>query len=94
MKQFLTIGTLVVLAGAFLFAALTLPFGSPQVSDMDDYFLTHGQEETGGNNIVTDIVFDYRAFDTLGEASVLFTAVIGISLLFRKRRQEEDYDYE
>lgn len=57
---------------------------------MDDYFIGHGQEQTGANNIVTAVVFDYRGFDTLGEATVLFTAVLGVGLLFRKFSTEED----
>lgn len=94
MKQALSWATLIVLAIALLYTAVTLPFGSPLKSDMDDYFISHGQEQTGGNNIVTDIVFDYRGFDTLGEACVLFTAVMGVAVLFRHRRKEEDYEYE
>ena len=86
--------TLVVLAVALLYAAVSIPFGNPAMSDMDDYFITNGQEQTGANNIVTSIVFDYRGFDTLGEACVLFTAVFGVSVLFRLRKKEEDYEYE
>lgn len=51
------------------------------VDTMDDYFLRNGQRETGSNNIVTSVVFDYRAFDTLGEATVLFIVVCSISML-------------
>jgi len=58
-------------------------FGEPTVSEMDDYFIENAQKETGANNVVTSIVFDYRGFDTLGEATVLFTAVVGIVALFR-----------
>ena len=58
-------------------------FGEPTFSEMDDYFIKNAQNETGANNVVTSIVFDYRGFDTLGEATVLFTAVVGIVALFR-----------
>ncbi len=51
------------------------------VYTMDDYFLRNGQVETGSNNIVTSVVFDYRGFDTLGEGTVLFIAVSSISML-------------
>jgi multisubunit Na+/H+ antiporter MnhB subunit len=94
MKQALVWSTLIVLAFAFLYITATIPFGSPLKSDMDDYFITHGQEQTAGNNIVTDIVFDFRGFDTLGEACVLFTAVMGVAVLFRHRKEEEEYEYE
>ena len=94
MKQILVMATLVVLAVALFYTAVTIPFGSPLKSDMDDYFIAHGQEQTGGNNIVTSIVFDYRGFDTLGEACVLFTAVMGVAVMFTRRRKEEEYEYE
>jgi hypothetical protein len=48
-------------------------FGEPAYSEMDDYFIENAQSETGANNVVTSVVFDYRGFDTLGEATVLFT---------------------
>ena len=79
---------LIALLILFTFLLITIinlhPFGNPP-SKMDDYFIKNGQEETGSNNIVTAIVFDYRGFDTLGEATVLFTAVSGIFMLFAKK---------
>ena len=60
------------------------PFGNPTFSEMDDYFIKNAQSETGANNVVTSIVFDYRGFDTLGEATVLFTTIVGIVALFRR----------
>lgn len=38
--------------------------------------------EDGAANIVTSVVVDYRAFDTLGEVMVLFTSLTGLLLLF------------
>lgn len=60
------------------------PFGFPGETPMDTYFVEHAQKDRGANNVVTSIVFDYRGFDTLGEAAVLFTAVSSIALIFRK----------
>ncbi|PKP56351.1 hypothetical protein CVT91_13365 [Candidatus Atribacteria bacterium HGW-Atribacteria-1] len=60
------------------------PFGEPTFSEMDDYFIENAQSETGANNVVTSVVFDYRGFDTLGEATVLFAAAVGIVALFRR----------
>ena len=82
---------LLVLLGALLFLA-NLPFGHPAASDMDDYFIRHGQELTGANNIVTSVVFDFRGFDTLGEATVLFTAVLGVGMMFRQLHKGEEYE--
>lgn len=35
-------------------------------------------EDTGSFNAVSAVISDYRAFDTLGEATVLFTAIAAI----------------
>ena len=92
MKPILTLTILLVLGATFYRIAADLPFGEPPRSDMDQYYIDHGQEETAANNIVTSIVFDYRGFDTLGEATVLFTAVLGVSVIFRKLREGEEYE--
>ncbi|KUJ99690.1 MAG: hypothetical protein PWP49_1060 [Thermococcaceae archaeon] len=59
------------------------PFGEPPHTEMDNYFIEHAQEEASANNVVTSVVFDYRGFDTLGEATVLFTAVSGVLMALR-----------
>ncbi len=92
MKLALYCAILLVLFGGLIYIASDLPFGSPPISDMDDYFIHHGQEQTGANNIVTSIVFDFRGFDTLGEATILFTAVLGVGMMFRRMNPGEEYE--
>ncbi|MDK2895914.1 MAG: multicomponent Na+:H+ antiporter subunit [Candidatus Atribacteria bacterium] len=49
------------------------------------YYVTQGFEQTGALNLVSSILYDFRAFDSLGESTVIFAAVSGIvSLLSRK----------
>ncbi|MBN1389742.1 MAG: hypothetical protein JXA22_03760 [Candidatus Thermoplasmatota archaeon] len=53
---------------------------------MDDAFLSGAADPNGtvnSNNVVTAIVFDYRGFDTLGEATILFAAVSGVLATIR-----------
>lgn len=53
---------------------------------MDDAFISGAADPDGSvntNNVVTSIVFDYRGFDTLGEATVLFAAVTGVLTTIR-----------
>jgi multisubunit Na+/H+ antiporter MnhB subunit len=69
-------------------AQLIHPFGYPP-SAMDDYIIENAQEQTGNNNVVASVVFDYRGFDTLGEATILFTAVTGVLLLLRTVKRKE-----
>lgn len=46
-------------------------------------YIEQGQEETGAVNIVTGMILDYRAFDTLGESHVLFIAACTVLILLR-----------
>ena len=42
-------------------------------------------------NDVTSIVFDFRGYDTMGEAFILITAVTGSAvILFKKKAEKED----
>ncbi|KYK33208.1 MAG: hypothetical protein AYK22_01485 [Thermoplasmatales archaeon SG8-52-3] len=80
------------IVGAFLlFTALMMhPFGNfneENTPEMDEYIIDNTQNETGADNGVTAVVFDYRGFDTLGEATVLFTAVAGVILVFRRLKK-------
>lgn len=86
--------SLLVLGAALLSVAADLPYGEPHRPGMDEYYLKNAQRDTGSNNVVTAIVFDYRGFDTLGEATVLFTAVLGVGLVLRKTRVGEEMDDE
>ncbi|MCU0632459.1 MAG: hypothetical protein MUC66_05750 [Methanolinea sp.] len=94
MKKALTLGIFLVLAAGLCTIPVFLTFGQPAATDMDRYFVEHGQSQAAANNIVTSIVFDYRGFDTLGESVVLFTAVIGVGLLFRSMKGGEEHEDE
>lgn len=91
MRAILAFTVLLVIGASLFYAVSGIPFGEPAATAMDDYYLRHGQEQTGANNIVTSVLFDYRGFDTLGEATVLFAAVLGVGALFRQgaRKDEE-----
>lgn len=45
--------------------------------------------ERHATDVVNAINYDYRAFDTLGEEYILFTAVLGVMMLLRRERGEE-----
>jgi multicomponent Na+:H+ antiporter subunit B len=52
-------------------------------------YVKSGLKDTGAANMVTAVLLDYRGYDTLGEATVLFTAIIGaIAVIRRKARKE------
>ena len=77
-----------VFLGVFLifgyFCMKDLPkFGNPLMR-IAQSFVNNGMKETGATNLVSSVVLDYRAYDTLGEATILFTAVIGVLAVMRK----------
>ena len=65
----------------------TPPFGvtdAPTNNEVAQKYIEEGLEDTGATNIVAGMILDYRAFDTLGESSVLFTAVMAVIILLKK----------
>ncbi|GEM_PF-1697785 len=56
-------------------------------SSIGQRILENAPRETGSANVVTSVVWDYRAYDTMGEATVLFTAVCGVLMLFLATRR-------
>lgn len=46
-------------------------------------YINNGVNGTGSVNLVTAVLLDYRAYDTLGEATILFTAVMGVLAILR-----------
>ncbi|MBN2281986.1 MAG: DUF4040 domain-containing protein [Candidatus Marinimicrobia bacterium] len=63
-------------------------FGNPKM-DTAQYYLDHGAAETGSANLVTSIILDYRAYDTLGEVTVLFTAILGALAILRVKSKKK-----
>jgi multisubunit Na+/H+ antiporter MnhB subunit len=91
MRKVVGLIAFLVLLGFLVWGVLLIhPFGYPSPTYMDDYIIENAQEETGNNNVVASVVFDYRGFDTLGEATILFTAVTGVLLVLRGVKRKED----
>ena len=77
-----------VFVGVFIFTAVkafrNLPrFGYP-VLRMAKTYIDHGLSLTGATNLVAAVILDFRGYDTLGEATVLFTSVAGVVTVLRK----------
>ena len=53
---------------------------------LENYYINNGVKDTGAINQVTAILLDYRAFDTLGEAIVIFTAASIIGYFAPKKK--------
>ena len=83
---------LVIIAFLFVTVAELPPFGAadaPAHNEVMERYVEAGMEETGAVNVVAGVILDYRAFDTLGESHVLFTAVIAVLILLLSVDGEE-----
>ena len=70
---------------------------NPDNNEVSARYIERGLQETGAVNIVTGMILDYRAFDTLGESHVLFVATITVLVLLRMdkgKKEDNDRIYE
>ena len=58
-------------------------FDNPRADIIARRYIEEGLRETGAVNVVAGMILDYRAFDTLGESFVLFTALVCATILLR-----------
>lgn len=87
-----------VIVGAILLAGVivvpyALPdFGTPVFAETpqaaSQTYIAEGLDDTGAANIVSAVILDYRAYDTLGEATVLFASIIGATVILRKKSKK------
>jgi len=67
---------------------------NPSYNETTRYYIQQSKDETGALNIISAIITDYRAFDTLGETTVLFTsiaAVISVLSISKKKKKEHEH---
>lgn len=75
-------GAIVILAAITSFQNLPA-FGAPPLR-VARHYIAAGLQQTGATNLVAAVILDYRAFDTLGEATVLFTAAMAVLTVVRR----------
>lgn len=62
---------------------------NPDNNEVAAKYIEDGMADTGAVNIVTGMILDYRAFDTLGESNVLFIATCAVLILLRLDKNEK-----
>jgi multicomponent Na+:H+ antiporter subunit B len=94
MRSVVSFALLALIAVGLALSLTHIPFGQDRMQ-VGDYYLNHGVEDTGAPNIVTAVVLNYRALDTLGEVTVLFIASLGVGVFLSlqgKRDTEGKHD--
>jgi multicomponent Na+:H+ antiporter subunit B len=86
------------LIAILLYTVSDLPkFGvadAPTNNEVAQKYIEEGLEDTGAANIIAGMILDYRAFDTLGESTVLFIAVSAVIILLKKDPDNLDEEEE
>lgn len=94
-KNLLIVIIILLAAYGVLVAVAELPpYGmadNPVHNIVYERYVTENLHDTGVPNMVTAIVLDYRAYDTMFETIVLFTAALAVvlTLKFDKKRGKE-----
>ena len=82
----------VVTGSLLMYATIDMPDwgdpNSPASMHVSPRYIEHADEETHTPNMVTAVLADYRSYDTMGEAAVVFTAAIGCMLILRRRQHK------
>jgi multisubunit Na+/H+ antiporter MnhB subunit len=81
----------IFLAGITVFQTLG-DFGTPVFAQVggtaSQTYIREGLQKTGAANLVSSVILDFRAYDTLGEATVLFTSIIGATVILRRKSRK------
>lgn len=79
MRKVMVFFFLALIAVILVVAVIEMPtIGDPANvtnNEVPQRYLEESIHETGALNVIASIITDYRAFDTLGEATVLFVAI-------------------
>lgn len=79
---------------ALLWAGMDLPeFGkadSPLQQHVSNHYIENTKHEIGIPSMVAAILASYRGFDTLGEATVILVAGLGVILILNRRKTERN----
>ena len=93
---FAVVVSVVIVLVIFLFGIKvfeTLPdFGTPKFAEThqaaSQTYINEGLQKTGAANLVASVILDFRAYDTLGEATVLFISISGATVILRERTKK------
>ena len=91
MRRLLVLAALAVVGVVLLYGIGEMPpmnsRDTPDKTHVVPRYLEKGVEEAGAGNIITGVILNYRGYDTMGEVSVIFSALCAvIAILDRERK--------
>ncbi|RJX28838.1 MAG: hypothetical protein C4554_01830 [Dethiobacter sp.] len=89
-REIIYMGLIILLVAmvalVLLMTVMEMPIYGEVTNPSNNYvmrrYIDMGIKESGGYNYVTNIVLDYRGYDTLLETTVIFTGVMAIMVLW------------
>ena len=90
MRKWITYLILFLLLVIFIFLGFKMGLKPEVFGDASQIIIDDTIKETGAINSVTATVFDFRGYDTLGEAIVLFTAICGVAAVLRPEKKAKE----
>ena len=91
MRAFVSFSILALIVVGLALSLSHVQFGQDRMQ-VANYYLNHGLSDTGASNLVTSVVLNYRALDTLGEITVLFIASLGLGVFLSLREKKDTQD--
>ncbi|NLI61617.1 MAG: hypothetical protein GX375_09360 [Clostridiales bacterium] len=91
-KLLIIIVALLAAYGILVAVAELPPYGmadNPVHNHVSERYINKALDETGVTNMVTAIVLDYRAYDTMFETIVLFTAALAVVITLKVSKRKE-----
>ena len=90
MRKKVTYLILFLLFVIFIFLGFKMSLKPEVLGEASEIVIDETIKETGAINSVTATVFDFRGYETLGEAIVLFTAICGVSAVLRPEKKAKE----
>lgn len=93
-SSFMPLLVVCITGGALIYGTLDMPaFGDPNNpihQHVAPRYIEESPKEVGLPNMVTSVLASYRAFDTLGEVVVVFSALIAVLSLLGVREEKDN----
>jgi multicomponent Na+:H+ antiporter subunit B len=87
--RFLAFLAIIAMCAMLMYSTTGLPTlfdpEAPASVHVSPRYIEMSYAETGSVNFVSAVLYNYRAYDTLGEAAVIFTAGLAAALVVRSR---------